>query len=83
MDIVKYEISSDKLRWHCDPSVFDFECTKDLAPLHQFIGQERAIRAIEFGLAMEHDGYNIYVAGLRGETVPTPRIASTTELTNS
>ena len=53
MDIVKYEISSDKLRWHCDPSVFDFECTKDLAPLHQFIGQERAIRAIEFGLSME------------------------------
>ena len=44
----------------------DFECTKDLAPLREFIGQSRAIRAIEFGLSMNQDGYNIYVAGLSG-----------------
>lgn len=66
MDIAKYEISADELRWQCDPAVFDFECTKDLAPLGEFIGQDRAIRAIEFGLSMKHDGYNIYVAGLTG-----------------
>ncbi len=66
MEIGKYEVSADKLRWQCDPSIFDFECTKDLAPLREFIGQDRAIRAIEFGLSMRHDGYNIYVAGLTG-----------------
>lgn len=66
MGMVKYEVSVDKLRWQCDPAVFDFECTKDLASLREFIGQDRAIRAIEFGLSMSHDGYNIYVAGLTG-----------------
>jgi len=66
MDVTKYEVSADKLRWQCDPSVFDFECTEDLAPLREFVGQDRAIRAIEFGLSMNRDGYNIYVAGLTG-----------------
>ena len=66
MDISKYEVQADKLRWRCDPAVFDFDCTRDLTPLREFIGQDRAIRAIEFGLSMDHDGYNIYVAGLTG-----------------
>ena len=66
MDITKHEVPAEKLRWQCDPSVFDFECTKDLAPLREFIGQDRAIRAIEFGLSMNRDGYNIYVVGLTG-----------------
>ena len=66
MNITKYEVPVEKLRWHCDPAIFDFECTKDLAPLREFIGQDRAIRAIEFGLSMNRDGYNIYVSGLTG-----------------
>lgn len=66
MNITKYEVPVEKLRWHCDPAIFDFECTKDLAPLREFIGQDRAIRAIEFGLSMTRDGYNIYVSGLTG-----------------
>ena len=66
MDVSRYEVPADKLRWQCDPSLFDFDCTEDLAPLHEFIGQDRAIRAIEFGLSMARDGYNIYLAGLTG-----------------
>ncbi len=31
MGIGKYEVPVDQLRWQCDPAVFDFECTKDLA----------------------------------------------------
>ena len=62
----KYRVSPDRLRWECDPKIFDFECTKDLAPLREFIGQERATRAVEFGLNMVNSGYNIYVAGLTG-----------------
>jgi predicted ATP-dependent protease len=46
--------------------LFTFECTKDLAPLREFIGQDRAIRGIEFGLSMKKEGYNLYVAGLSG-----------------
>ncbi len=66
MELKKYEVPVNKLRWECDPKLFDFECTKDLAPLREFIGQERATRAIEFGLNMNNSGYNIYVAGLSG-----------------
>ncbi len=66
MDLKTYEVPVDKLRWRCDPSLFQFECTKDLAPLREFIGQDRAARAVEFGLNMANAGYNIYVAGLTG-----------------
>jgi len=66
VDVKKYELSVDQLRWQCDSSIFDFDCTKDLTPLREFIGQDRAIRAIDFGLSMNHDGYNIYVAGITG-----------------
>ncbi|MBI4283791.1 MAG: AAA family ATPase, partial [Chloroflexi bacterium] len=66
MKLKQYEVPAEKLRWECDPKLFDFECTKDLAPLREFIGQERATRAVEFGLNMTNVGYNIYVAGLTG-----------------
>ncbi|MCJ7514678.1 MAG: hypothetical protein MUO89_01745 [Dehalococcoidia bacterium] len=33
MGVEKYEVSADKLEWHCDPALFAFDCTQDLAPL--------------------------------------------------
>ena len=66
MDLAKFEVPVDQLKIECDPNMFKFKCTKDLAPLREFIGQDRAIRGIEFGLSMKNKGYNIYVAGLSG-----------------
>jgi len=66
MTLQKYEVPVDKLNWHCDPSIFSFKCTADLAPLREFIGQDRARKAMEFGLNMENSGYNIYLSGLSG-----------------
>jgi len=66
MDIKKYEVPINKLRWECDPNIFEFNHTRNLARLREFVGQDRAIRAIEFGLSMDREGYNIYVAGLAG-----------------
>ncbi|MDD5168246.1 MAG: AAA family ATPase [Syntrophales bacterium] len=66
MGLSDFAVPLDKLRWRCDPGLFQFECTKELPPLNEFIGQDRAIRAIEFGLSMRKTGYNIYVAGLTG-----------------
>jgi predicted ATP-dependent protease len=66
MNLKKYEVPVKQLCWQCDPKQFEFECTKDLAPLREFIGQERAMKAVEFGLNMTNGGYNIYVAGLTG-----------------
>ncbi len=37
-----------------------------MTPLEDFIGQERAIRAIEFGLGVNKPGFNIFVTGLTG-----------------
>jgi hypothetical protein len=37
-----------------------------MIPLENFIGQERAIRAIEFGLGVNKPGFNIFVTGLTG-----------------
>jgi len=66
LELKRYEVPVDKLRWECNPKIFDFECTKELAPLGEFIGQHRAAKAIEFGLNMSDNGYNIYVSGLTG-----------------
>jgi len=42
------------------------ESTEDLAPLEGIIGQERAVRALKFGLDIKEQGFNIYVAGYAG-----------------
>jgi hypothetical protein len=36
MDMKKFEVSVEKLRWQCDPAIFDFDCTKEMAPLREF-----------------------------------------------
>ena len=66
MENSKYKIPIDKLRWRCDPKRYEFGCTDELTPLQEFIGQDRAIRAINFGLGMDKKGYNIFVTGLTG-----------------
>ncbi|HLB58638.1 MAG TPA: AAA family ATPase [Bdellovibrionota bacterium] len=62
----KFEVSVEKLRWNCDFNQFRFKSTGDVAPIQDFIGQKRAIEAIEFGLSLDKPGYNIFVTGLAG-----------------
>ncbi|MDH5418792.1 MAG: AAA family ATPase [Candidatus Bathyarchaeota archaeon] len=40
--------------------------TEELSPLEEIIGQERAVKALRFGLGIEQLGFNIYVAGYPG-----------------
>ncbi|MBI4529341.1 MAG: AAA family ATPase [Deltaproteobacteria bacterium] len=61
-----FEVSPEKLRWRCDTSLLHITGTADMAPLEDFIGQERAMRAIEFGLGVNRPGFNIFVTGLTG-----------------
>ncbi|PLY15986.1 MAG: peptidase [Sedimenticola sp.] len=58
------EISS--LYHACDLSGLAFETTAELAPLSETIGQERALEAINFGVNMFHEGFNLYVMGSPG-----------------
>ncbi len=60
------ELTPDDLRCVCDPALFDFKDTSEIEPLDEVIGQERAVQAIRFGLAMKSPGYNIFVTGQEG-----------------
>ncbi len=62
----KYELKVSELRCVCDHRVFKFKNTSQIKPLDEVIGQERAVQALEFGLNMNHSGYNIFVTGLEG-----------------
>jgi len=66
LDLKKYTVPLEKLRWFCSQEIFSFECTTDVKPLKDFIGQERAIDSIDFGLAIERSGYNLFLTGLTG-----------------
>ncbi len=60
------ELPPDKLRRVCPPDVMDADTTARLPPTDEIIGQERALRALQFGLAIQAKGFNVYAAGLPG-----------------
>ncbi len=62
----KFELKASDLRCICDHRVFKFKNTSQIKPLDEVIGQQRAVQALEFGLNMNHTGYNIFVTGLEG-----------------
>ena len=66
MPLTKHLIPANRLRWTCDPGIFDFETTEELPDLEDAIGQERALRSIEFGLDMQGTGFNLYISGETG-----------------
>lgn len=52
---------------YCDPQVFDFSSTKEILPLEEgIIGQARAVKAMEFGLAAKHPDFHIFITGPAG-----------------
>ena len=48
------------------PAQLKFKDTSELEPFHGVLGQDRAVNAIQFGVAMARPGYNIYVMGETG-----------------
>ncbi len=62
----QYRVRARQLTKSCNPSVFKFTSTADLKPLKGIIGQERALRSLNFGLDIEIPGYNIYLSGPLG-----------------
>ncbi|WP_243373234.1 ATP-binding protein [Geotalea sp. SG265] len=66
MAIEDLKLPMEKLRWECDPADFDFETTADIPGLEGTVGQVRALKSIEFGLGMQEDGFNIFLAGEPG-----------------
>lgn len=56
----------EQLRLRFEASEFGHATTESVAPLEGIIGQERALRALRFGLGMRDQGYHIFVAGPAG-----------------
>lgn len=48
------------------PEQFSFASTDELEPFRGVLGQERAVEAMQFGVAMPRPGYNLYVMGESG-----------------
>src|SRR3990167_4722667 len=48
------------------PEQFNFTNTEDLEPFRGVLGQERAVEALQFGVAMPRPGYNVFVMGEPG-----------------
>lgn len=61
-----YELTHDKLRRRCKWDDLKFKTTAELEPLDGIIGQERAVKALEFGLKIKTRGYNVYISGETG-----------------
>jgi lon-related putative ATP-dependent protease len=60
------ELPAEKLRKECATKFMRCETTQGLIPLKEIIGQERAVRALKFGLGIRERGFNVYVAGFPG-----------------
>ena len=64
--IEKNELSYRDLKMVCDQNMFNFETTEELEPINDGIGQERGIKALEFGINVNVKGYNLYIEGPSG-----------------
>lgn len=62
----KNELSYKSLKMICNPEMFHFETTGELEPINDGIGQERGIKAFEFGINVDVKGNNIYIEGPSG-----------------
>ncbi len=62
----KKELSYKDLKMVCNRDMFHFETTGDLESVNDGIGQERGIKALQFGLQVDVKGYNIYIEGPSG-----------------
>lgn len=60
---MKTELNYTQLNNREDINKFSFKTTDDIEPFKGIIGQERAVKAFEFGLNVKMKGYNIYVSG--------------------
>jgi hypothetical protein len=63
MNTEKFKVPVSMLAPTVDPGHLGFEDTSELEPLHDIIGQERAVEALDFGLQMKSGGFNLYVSG--------------------
>jgi len=66
MNTAKFELKAERLTSTIDESELRFKSTEELPDLDTMIGQDRAMRSLEFGTEIDRFGYNLYVLGPPG-----------------
>jgi len=69
------KLTAAEVRRVCNPDNLGLESTESLEPVSTIIGQDRALHALQFGLGVQHSGFNIYAAGLPGTGKMTAIVA--------
>lgn len=59
-------LAPDALYNRCDTTTLGFTSTTEVAESKEFIGQDRAVHAIQFGIGMSRQGYNLFALGSSG-----------------
>lgn len=62
----RLELRPERLRRRLDPARLPFASTEDVEPLSGTIGQPHALEALDYGLAVDTHGFNLFVAGAPG-----------------
>ncbi len=60
------ELDYTQARKTCPRDFIKCNATDELEPLIEIIGQDRAVKALQFGLDIKEEGFNLYVAGMPG-----------------
>lgn len=60
------QLSANSLRRPANLKALGFRTTKGLEQLSGLIGQERAVRSVNFGLSVQSKGYNLFMVGEPG-----------------
>ena len=77
------ELSYKDLKDVCNPNMFKFEKIKEVADTTNLVyGQDRGIKALEFGVNVDLKGYNLYLEGPAGvgKTMYTKKFLQTRAL---
>lgn len=56
----------EALRRAADPADLGFQTTAELDPLERLVGQDRALDALAFGIAIDAPGFNVFILGDKG-----------------
>ncbi|MCE5194303.1 MAG: AAA family ATPase [Nitrospiraceae bacterium] len=60
------KLNVDQLYKRCNPDIFKFKTADELPSLEGTIGQERALKSLDFGINLENSGFNIFILGENG-----------------
>jgi len=60
------KLKPDELYRKCDPDSFAFDGADAVVELPMTIGQEKALRSLDFGLNMDSTGFNVFAIGESG-----------------